>query len=444
LQLLGSFGHNCTLKHYFLLVKKSGFLYYILSSISKWMECMGYLMKPKLRNVNAQRVMYQGEPAFFVQDGLKLTDAAIVVPQVLGPLLLLCDGQHSIPEIQAALEFRFGLRLTQQLIEGFITQFDEALLLEGDTYNRARDEVLEKYRAAPFRPPALANGAYPGEPEALRRVLQGYLNQVNGTPGSPTGSRGIISPHIDYQRGGPVYARVWASAAEAVRQAELVVIFGTDHNGGYGRITLTRQNYASPLGVMPTQQEIVDRLAGVLGPDAAFADELHHRGEHSIELALVWLQYIRGESACPVVPVLCGTFQHFMTDQASIDEAPTLQAFIEVLQEEASRRRTLIVAAGDLAHLGPAFDGPPLDALAQAQMKVEDEVLINSICQGDAETFFTLMKGGQYKRNVCGLSPFYFTLSVLGESRGHSIAYDRCPADADGTSFVSVCGVVLE
>ena len=63
---------------------------------------------------------------------------------------------------------------------------------------------------------------------------------------------------------------------------------------------------------------------------------------------------------------------------------------------------------------------------------------------GDAEKFFEFMQAGQYERNVCGLSPFYFTLSVLDQTEGQTIAYDLCPADNNNTSFVSVCGLVLE
>jgi AmmeMemoRadiSam system protein B len=224
----------------------------------------------------------------------------------------------------------------------------------------------------------------------------------------------------------------------------LVIIFGTDHNGDFGTITLTPQNYASPLGVMPTDKELVDRLAEVLGPEQAFADELHHRGEHSIELALVWLQYIRGDDPCPIVPILTGSFHHFMIGQADIETETRYQAFVELLREEMRRRRTVVVAAGDLAHLGPAFDGLAMDPPAYAHMKAEDDILMQSICQGDAMTFFNLMQKGQHQRNVCGLSSFYFTLDVLGQSQGQTIAYDRCPADQTHTSFVSVCGLVLE
>jgi hypothetical protein len=401
------------------------------------------LAKPKLRNINIQQITYQGEAVFLLQDGLKLTDAVILLPQVLGPLALLCDGQHTIPQIKFALEFQYGLRLPQELIENLIDQFDQALLLDNQTFAQAKQQALTQYRTAEFRPPALAGPSYPADPGDLRAMLQTYLDQVNGMPASPANSTGIISPHIDYQRGGQTYARVWASAAEAVRQAELVVIFGTDHNGGLGTITLTSQNYASPLGVMPTDTELVNRLASALGPENVFDQELHHRGEHSIELALVWLQYLRGNNPCPILPVLCGSFHHFITGQASIETETHYKTFVDMLRQETARRRTVIVAAGDLAHLGPTFDTPPLDPAAHAQMQVDDTALMKVLCAGDAAAFLDFMKDGQYERNVCGLSSFYFTLDILGRSQGQTIAYDRCLADNEGTSYVSVCGIVL-
>ncbi|MBE7555318.1 MAG: AmmeMemoRadiSam system protein B [Anaerolineales bacterium] len=406
---------------------------------------MTHLDKPKIRNVTAQRTTYQGEPVFLLQDRLKLTEAAIVLPQVLGPLVMLCDGNNTLPEIKAALEVRYGLRLPQETLEGMLAQFDQALLLEGGTFEHFKQQAIAEYRAAPFRQPTLAGLSYPADPEALRRMLQDYLDEVREVPAVSPDSRGIISPHIDYQRGGPVYAQLWASAAEAVRQAELVIIFGTDHNGGnLGTINLTCQNYSSPLGVMPTDQDLVARLAAALGPQTVFADELLHRDEWSIELVLVWLQYMRDGKPCPVLPILSGSFLHFMMGQAKLEEETNFSILLDLLREEMTKRRTLVVASGDLAHLGPAFDGPPLDAAAQAQMKVDDKVLIDTLAQGSASAFFELMQAGQYERNVCGLSPFYFTLSALSHTQGQTIAYDRCPADNRNTSFVSICGMVLE
>ena len=108
----------------------------------------------------------------------------------------------------------------------------------------------------------MAGLSYPADGGDLRQQLQGYIDEVEAdiTPISAS-SRAIISPHIDYARGGHVYASVWASATEVVREAELIIVLGTDHNGDLGTLTLTPQNYASPLGVLPTDLEIVDKPA---------------------------------------------------------------------------------------------------------------------------------------------------------------------------------------
>jgi hypothetical protein len=163
---------------------------------------MNHHNKPKIRNVNIQRTIYQDEPVFLLQDRLKLTEAAIVLPQVLGPLAMLCDGLHTLSEIKAALETQYGLHLPEETIENLLGQFDEALLLEGETFERVKQAAIVEYRAAPFRQPALAGPSYPADPNALRRMLQTYLDEAPKTSTASPASRGIISPHIDYQRGG--------------------------------------------------------------------------------------------------------------------------------------------------------------------------------------------------------------------------------------------------
>lgn len=404
---------------------------------------MQSLTKPKIQDVNVQRTLYQGMPIFLMNNSMKLSEMSIALPQALGPVAMLCNGRHTIPEIRAKLAVQYGINLSPAEIEQLLKQFDEALILDSNTLKQAKQKALAEYRATPFRIPALAGPSYPADPTKLQTLLQGYLDEVTEEQHSSPTSRGLISPHIDYPRGGQVYAKVWAAAAEAVREAELVIIFGTDHSGGLGTVTLTPQNYASPLGVMPTDREVVNRLVEVLGPATAFAEELHHRDEWSIELDLVWLQYLREGKPCPVVPILCGSFGHFMLGEADIEQETKLKAFSKVLQEEMTKRRTVVVASGDLAHLGPAFEGAPLDSVAQAQMKVDDEALLATLSKGEALAFFNFMKG-QYQRNVCGLSPFYFTLDLLGQTTGATLAYDRCPADYNNTSFVSVCGMVFE
>src|SRR5512134_3813521 len=130
---------------------------------------MNHLHKPKVRNISVQRTIYQNEPVFLIQDNLRLTEAAIVLPQVLGPLVLLCDGSHTTPEIASALEIQYGLRLPASVIDNLLDQFDQALLLEGETFERARQQAITDYRSTPFRRSALAGLSYPADPEALRQ-----------------------------------------------------------------------------------------------------------------------------------------------------------------------------------------------------------------------------------------------------------------------------------
>lgn len=406
---------------------------------------MSHLFKPKLRNViDIQRTIYQNEPVFVLQDNLKLTEAAILLPQYLGPLAVLCNGQRTVPEIKADLKREFDLNLSQVDIENLVAQFDEALLLEGATFDQAKREAVKLYRAKPHRESSLAGVSYPANPAALKRQLKSYVDRVGQVKPSSADSRAIISPHIDYPRGGEVYAKVWTSATEAVRQAELVIVIGTDHKGSFGAVTLTPQHYATPLGVLPTELELVDKLAQVIGYERAYTEEIHHRDEWSIELDLVWLQFIRGNKPVPIIPILAGSFRHFMLDEAEVEQDRHLTAFVEALREIMAQRRTLIVASGDLAHLGPYFDTAPVDSAGFARMERDDTALLETLSQGSARQFLDFMHAGQHERNVCGLSPFWFTLSALEKSKGQLIAYDRCPVPGFSTSFVSVCGLVWE
>jgi len=269
------------------------------------------------------------------------------------------------------------------------------------------------------------------------------VDAVDDVTPAPADGRGLVCPHIDYARGGPVYARVWKRAAEMVEAAELVVLLGTDHYGEDGRLTLTRQHYATPFGVLPTAREVVDALAQAMGEEIAFANELYHRSEHSIELAMVWLHHVREGQPCEVVPILCGSFGHLLRGEGEPEHDPAINALVDALRQVMAGRRTIVVAAGDLSHVGPAFGGPPLGFVERARLQTADEGLIERMCAGDAPGFYAAIEQVGDRRNVCGLPPIYLALQTLNPAQGESVAYDRCPADERGTSWVSVCGVVF-
>ena len=398
---------------------------------------------PKLRAVDARPVVQGGRPSILLRDPLQLADKTVVIPQQLAPLLALCDGTRDSSGLRASLAVRFGLRIGLDVLEQVLTAFDEALLLDNDRFAQARGRALAEYRQAPFRPPVLAGQSYPADADELRHLLEGYFETVDEVSPGPDDGRGLVCPHIDYARGGPVYARVWKRAAEMVKTAELVVLLGTDHFGKDGRLTLTRQQYATPFGVLPTARGVVETLAGALGAETAFADELHHRSEHSIELAAIWLHYVREGQPCELVPILCGSFGHFVRGEAEPEHDSVINVLLDTLAQAMAGRRVVVVVAGDLSHVGPAFGGQPLDLVGRARLQAADDELIERICAGDDSGFFTAIKREGDRRNVCGLPPIYLALRMLSPVQGERVAYDRCPADQNGTSFVSVCGVVF-
>jgi AmmeMemoRadiSam system protein B len=146
-----------------------------------------------------------------------------------------------------------------------------------------------------------------------------------------------------------------------------------------------------------------------------------------------------------VVPILCGSFQHFVEGWAEPAGDPTLEAMLAVLRTAIEDKRAVVVAAADLAHVGPAFSDPlPIDRVRYAQLQAADEALIGTINAADADAFFKTIAAEGDRRNICGLPPIYLTLRLLnGSARGELVGYDRCPADGQHTSFVSVCGVVF-
>lgn len=397
---------------------------------------------PKLRPIQTHLVEHNGRPAILLRDPLGLS-AEVVVPQELGPFLALCDGTRDLSALRAALIVRAGLNLSADTIRRLIGQLDQNLLLDNQNFAAAKARALAEYHAAPHRPLTSAGQSYPADPQELRAALGAYVEAIAGKP-TPRldGVRGLTCPHIDYPRGGTVYAQTWTAVRQAAQEAESVIVFGTDHLGSDGQITLTRQNYATPWGVFPTDRELVDAAAAAIGPEAAFDEELHHLGEHSIELALVWLHYVRDGKPCRLTPILCGGFTAFVSGELHPAEDPALESAISVLRQAAAEPRTLVIAAADLAHVGPAFgDVLPYDYVAQMRLQEIDNRLIAQMECGDAQAFFEEIKAVGDKHHVCGLPPIYLALRTLGNAHGQRLGYMQCPADNRNTSWVSICGL---
>ena len=399
---------------------------------------------PKLRPIPIQSTYHQNAPALLLQDPFQLSGQYMILPQAYGPVLWLLDGTRTIQQVEEDLGRMFGMRVEPGAVDQLVQALDELLLLENERFSRAYEEARKQYYQLPHRPMLIAGQGYPTDPQALRAQFDAYLAQVGPVTPMPATGKLILSPHIDYARGHQVYARLWKEAQAMAQAAELVLILGTDHYGGFNQVTLTRQSYATPYGVLPTDQLLVDRLARAVGEERAFAGELYHLGEHSLELVLVWLHHMRGGEPVPVVPILVGSLLPFLDASHPPAQDPLLARFLAELRAILRERpHTLVVASGDLAHVGPAFDGDPVDEDMLAQIRRLDDEMLGHLAAGDPEGFWQVIRRVRDAHNVCGVAPFYLSLHTVGPVEGHRAGYEVCPADENKTSVVTIGGVVL-
>lgn len=362
-------------------------------------------------------------------------------------LLSLCDGSRDDRQLQSSFALRTGLTLSLEQIQDFITSMEQALLLENETFNQASENAIKAYRQAPYRQASHANVVYPSEATALNAKISSFVSEINSPDEPETSNSNLVAmvcPHIDYDRGGKSYAQLFERSKSGLADIETIVIFGTDHSGSAGALTPTRQNYMTPYGIIPTDLEIVEGLAKTIGEKHAFNEELHHVKEHSIELALVWLHHYLDRREISLVPILCGSFHPFVSEGRDIDSSEAISVAIKYLQRATADRRTLVVAAADLAHIGPAFgDQESVSTVGKTRLAAKDAESIQAICSGDAKSFLSLSRSESDARRICGLSAIYMTLEMTDSSYGLSTGYAQCPADQFNSSWVSIVGALL-
>ena len=404
---------------------------------------------PKLRPLEPMWVEHMGRRFLHLRDPMNMAGELMMIPEGVAPIVTLLDGTRNPAQVRAEMSQRFRTHLTEDNVRSIVEGLDGALLIENGKFRAELRRALAEYRAADARPMSHAGAVYPREAAALSEQVEEWTRRFapDAPDSKPSGElAAMISPHIDYERGAATYAKLWRMAKDDLAEIELAIILGTDHNGGLGRITPTRQNYATPYGALPTDEDALRRLERALGK-SAYDEEIHHANEHSIELAAVWLHHFArgaGAAGLTVLPVLCGSFHEFTNGDAHPDEDARLSAALDALGEVVRRRRTLIIAAGDLAHTGPAFgDRAPLAAADKSRLRTEDAESIDAILAGDAERFLGVSKAESDKRRLCGLPPIYLALRLAAGAAGASAGYDQCPADAENGSVVSIVGALL-
>jgi AmmeMemoRadiSam system protein B len=353
--------------------------------------------------------------------------------------LRLFDGRRTLRDIQAeAVRQCGGEFLPLGLFVNLVRRLEDALFLEGPRFREAANQSVREPRCV---------GCYEGEPGALRRQLDRLFTGRKG-PGKPgaarpdAGLRAALVPHIDYPRGGHTYAWGFKEVFERT-PASLFVIVGTSHYSAH-RFSLTRKHFKTPLGVTPTDQAYIDRLVRHYG-DGLFDDELlAHLPEHSIELEVVFLQYLyAGRRPIRIVPLVVGSFQDCVGGGTPPAARADIRRMVESLRraEAETPEPICYLISGDLAHLGPKFGDPePVGEPLLARSRAGDHALLRRAEAADPAGFYDAVAGECDRRRICGLPPTYVVLEAVRPSRGKVLHYDQFihPRGHESVSFASV------
>ena len=177
-----------------------------------------HLLHPRLRPVEAFPVRMSEQEFVCVRDPETLAEQPIFLNRTLLFLVSRMDGEHTLRDIQADYFRATGEILPIETLENLVTQLDEQHYLDGPAFQNYYQELLNAYREAPSRPAHHAGSAYEANSEALMSQIAGYFAPPEGPgndaiPDISKPLRGLISPHIDFTRGGPTYAHAYRALA---------------------------------------------------------------------------------------------------------------------------------------------------------------------------------------------------------------------------------------
>ena len=415
-----------------------------------------------------------------LRDPAGFTEQVAVLPIPLLDVVSLFDGDHAIDEIRDIVAARHGGSLSAADVVAVAERLDEAGFLDSPRFAARRRRIEAEFAARPNRLAAHAGGAYAGEAEALREQIAGFFRHAEG-PGaaldglaaardfdlrspeelaaardfdlrSPQGAtsvgrlrspqlRGLLAPHIDFHRGGPVYAWAYKEILERC-DADLFVVLGTCHAGMAEPFAATLKAFDTPLGSVPPDRDFLDALGRRYGHDL-FASEGAHRIEHSIEFQAVMLRWALGDRPFTMVPLLASFLHEAVWTGQDAEADPRVPRFLAALAEtlSTSGRRICLVGGVDLAHVGPRFgDAEPNTPVFLAEVERADRAMLETITAGDAPAFFASVTADRDARRICGLSPIYSFLRALPGAQGRLIRYRQWP-DPEGT--VSFCAAAF-
>lgn len=223
-----------------------------------------------------------------------------------------------------------------------------------------------------LRKAAVAGRFYPAESEALIAEIERYL----GSARADLSARGVIVPHAGYMYSGHVAGAVYSRLKIPGR----AIILCPNHTGlGASLAIMNSGSWEIPLGKVPVDGDLAKRLmhhCHLLSEDIEA-----HRFEHSLEVQLPFLHYLRRD--LQFVPIAVGTSGYAALERLGKGIETTLR---EVGEE------ILVIASSDMNHYE-----------SDETTRIKDRKAIEKILALDPKGLYEVVKSESI--SMCGYGP---------------------------------------
>jgi len=229
-----------------------------------------------------------------------------------------------------------------------------------------------------MRPTVVAGSFYPFSADDIKNMLDSF--SINAQI-QPKKAYGVVAPHAGYIYSGAT-ALLSISSID-YENIDTVILIGPNHTGMGKNVSVSFDDWETPLGVMKNDKQLSDKL--VEKSSVAEHDETAHSREHSIEVELPILQYIleKRNQKVKIVPIC-------MLDQSMSISEKLAKDIIEVVKELG--RKIVIIASSDCSHYVPAD-----------WAEKHDRIAIGYLLQGDSAGFNRARIENEL--SICGYGP---------------------------------------
>jgi len=268
-----------------------------------------------------------------------------------------------------------------------------------------------------IREPAVAGYFYPEGKDRIQRILEKFVDRnADKQP-----CKALVSPHAGYVYSGATAGAVFSRTVIP----ETVIMMGPNHTG-YGEpySVAGHDSWLTPLG----ETEVDRNLAKMLVEASRYLheDEVAHAKEHSLEVQLPFLQFLRKDVR--IVPI---ALSGYVDDPAWNDIG---EAIANVLHSEKRENKVLLVASSDMTHYEENAAAQEKDNYAiEAIMALDEDLLAQRI----------------YEREItmCGYGPVIVSIIAaknLGAERAELIKYATSgETSGDYAKVVGYAGILI-